>query len=750
MRCLFLLIIPFCAHLLAAQAPLPPIGQWRDHLPYQTVTRVSAFGTTLLAETPYGFFSYDTDDHSIVRYSRVNGLSGSGIRLLSGLPAAGRWLLAYSNNQIDLLSSSGIETVYDIANSNQIPASGILSVLDGNNRVLLCTSIGILVLDANKAEISDTWRIGANGTSIPVYSIALYHDSLFAATTEGLKAAPARDPNLADFTNWVNLSGQGMLPLATTSFVGILNDQLLVQQQNRFFIRKNGQWQLFYASDDPVSGAICTEQELLFCVAQGASGRVQRINGAGQLIGELTPPGGQHRLRNAIVLNNRIWIADSLHGLWQYDNGIFQLIAPSSPKGPALGPLRTYPNLLLAAAGTASGKGSWFSWDTQEWNNHTAVSETALDTSGIINDVVYNTTSGQFFAASQTGGLLEWSSNSAVTVYKQGFLDSPYGIDALCFGKEQDLWMATPASTHLLTRRDPDGNWQKFSPAFFTGAARVHQMTIDQSGHLWLAAGEAGVICYDPGTRPNDPGDDRWKQIGFTAGTGSLPGSLARTVTVDQSGMVWVGTNNGIAVLECADRIFDAASCEAIRPVVQTGSFAGFLFANEWVLSLTPDAANRKWVGTRSGAWLLSPAGDSVLLQFNRNNSPMADDSVTAIAIMPGTGEVFFSGPNGISSWRGTATEPSQAFEKVQIFPNPVPPDYSGQIGIRGLVDNSIVKITELNGRLVYQTRSLGGQAVWDGRDYKGRRISSGVYLVFAKVEGQKEKAIGKIIIVNR
>ena len=750
MRYLFLLIIQVCAHWLAAQAPLPPIGQWRDHLPYQTVTRVSSFGSTVLAETPYGLFSYDTDDPSIVRYSRVNGLSGSGIRFSSGLPRAGRWLLAYSNNQIDLISASGIETVYDIVNSNQVPANGILSLLEQPNRVLLCTSIGILILDAARAEISDTWRIGTNGASIPVFSVVLHHDSLFAATAEGLKTALAREPNLADFANWVNLSGQNMLPSATTSFVGILNDQLLVQLQDRFFIRKNGQWELLYASDEPVSGASCTAQELLFCVAQGASGSVKRINDAGQIMGELTPPGAQHRLRNAIALNNQIWIADSLHGLWEYENGLFQLIAPSSPAGPALGPLRAYPNLLLAATGTASNKGSWFSWDTQDWTNYTTTSDPPLDSSGIINDVVYNTITSQVFAASQSGGLLHWSGGSTAIVYKQGFLDPPFTIDALYLDKDQQLWMVTPGSSSLLTMRDPAGNWQHFSPPFLAGVSRVHQMTLDQSGHLWLAAGEAGVICYDPGTRPNDASDDRWKQLGFSAGTGSLPGSSARTVAVDKSGLIWVGTNDGIAVLECADRIFDAAGCEAIRPVVQTGSFAGFLFANESILSVTPDPADRKWVGTRSGASLLSPAGDSVLLQFNSSNSPMPGDSVTAIAVMPGTGEVFFSGPGGISSWRATATEPAPAFEKVQIFPNPVPPNYSGQIGIRGLVDNSIVKITELNGRLVFQTRSLGGQATWDGRDYKGRHISSGVYLVFAKVEGQKEKAIGKIIIVNR
>lgn len=51
-----------------------------------------------------------------------------------------------------------------------------------------------------------------------------------------------------------------------------------------------------------------------------------------------------------------------------------------------------------------------------------------------------------------------------------------------------------------------------------------------------------------------------------------------------------------------------------------------------------------------------------------------------------------------------------------------------GTIAIRGLVNNAMVKITELDGGFVLQARAMGGQAVWDGRNYRGQKISSGVY----------------------
>ena len=55
-----------------------------------------------------------------------------------------------------------------------------------------------------------------------------------------------------------------------------------------------------------------------------------------------------------------------------------------------------------------------------------------------------------------------------------------------------------------------------------------------------------------------------------------------------------------------------------------------------------------------------------------------------------------------------------------------------------------------MNGRLVYQTRAAGGQAVWDGKDYKGRKISTGVYLVLVSNDERTEKTAAKIVFINK
>ncbi len=158
---------------------------------------------------------------------------------------------------------------------------------------------------------------------------------------------------------------------------------------------------------------------------------------------------------------------------------------------------------------------------------------------------------------------------------------------------------------------------------------------------------------------------------------------------------------------------------------------------------------DRKWIGTKNGAWLISADGAKTITRFTTVNSPLLSDDVRQIAIDGNSGEVFFATDKGICSFRGTATEGNTSNTNVLAFPNPVPPGYTGTIAIRGVANNAIVKIADMDGRLVFQTRALGGQAVWNGKDYKGSTISTGVYLVLVSDDNKQEKTVTKIVFIK-
>ena len=219
-------------------------------------------------------------------------------------------------------------------------------------------------------------------------------------------------------------------------------------------------------------------------------------------------------------------------------------------------------------------------------------------------------------------------------------------------------------------------------------------------------------------------------------------------IALDKDGFLWVGTSRGVGIIQCLEDPF-SGSCEAFQPVVQFDRFAGYLFGDEEVRTIAVDGANRKWVGSKNGVWLVGADGSRLIHRFSERNSPLLNNLVHRISISPLTGEVFISTFDGICSFRSTATEAEAAAGRVLVFPNPVPPGYSGTIAIRGLMRDGMVKITEPDGRLVHQTRALGGQAVWNGRNYRGERVASGAYLVIATDDAGQERIVTRVFIVR-
>jgi ligand-binding sensor domain-containing protein len=278
----------------------------------------------------------------------------------------------------------------------------------------------------------------------------------------------------------------------------------------------------------------------------------------------------------------------------------------------------------------------------------------------------------------------------------------------------------------------------------------VSQIVIDNFNQQWIVSPGNGLICFNSGQTIDNTGDDKWKFYATGRGAGNLPSNNVLCIAKDKNSFIWVGTAKGVGIVQCPQEVFGVQGCDALLPIVQQDNFAGYLFGDEQVQTIAVDGADRKWVGTKNGAWLISPEGDKIIYRFTADNSPLFNNDVQKIAIDGKTGEVFFATAKGICSFRSTATEGTAENNNVLVFPNPVPPGYTGSIAIRGLAENATVKITELDGRLVYQTRALGGQAVWNGKNYKGGSVATGVYLVLVSDDTRTQKTAAKIVFISK
>ncbi len=138
-----------------------------------------------------------------------------------------------------------------------------------------------------------------------------------------------------------------------------------------------------------------------------------------------------------------------------------------------------------------------------------------------------------------------------------------------------------------------------------------------------------------------------------------------------------------------------------------------------------------------------------MIKHFNTENSPLPSNAIADIAINQKTGEVFIGTAAGLISYMGEATEGNDEFSDVYVYPNPVRESYDGPIVVSGLVENTDVKITDISGDLVFKTTSLGGQAIWDGRNQNNNRCKTGVYLVFMTDPLGEKTKITKLLFIH-
>ena len=75
---LFLCIYIHCNDPFFAQSHFS-VETWRDHLPYSNATEIAQVDDLIYASTQYSLVELNTNTNEITRFSKVNGLSETGI-----------------------------------------------------------------------------------------------------------------------------------------------------------------------------------------------------------------------------------------------------------------------------------------------------------------------------------------------------------------------------------------------------------------------------------------------------------------------------------------------------------------------------------------------------------------------------------------------------------------------------------------------------------------------------------------------
>lgn len=760
---IFLLLGSFCR---STYAQMQPVGQWREHLEFRLSQRVALSDDFIYVASKYGVYSVDRKEQIVERMSKVTGLNDIGVKTIGYNPSGNQLLIAYNNSNLDLVYRNDIINIPYIYRSNVTGDKTINDISFFGDYAYLSSNLGVIVVSLKKYEISNTYYIGNGGGNVKVYGVAANASKIYAATDEGIKVADQSNSNLNDYRNWAILNYGNGMPSGPIKQVFILQNKVYAQYYNQLYRLNGTQWEMIYNDSWNWQSVTASDGAVLICEERNDWGerKVLVLNPDGTILKTIENNNSFRYPFHAVKSGNDVFVADFDKGLITVNGSSFNTLAINSPYGPLDGQLLFSNNKLYVGGGSINDAWNYqyngtgfFVYQNDQWKDYNRSNTSWMDSVFDIITIAVDPRDEKIYAGSFGGGLIEFESPVKYKIYKQGTAigetvgdPTSYRIGGLAFDIDNNLWISNFGASMNLVVKKADGGWKQLSVPYVIKDNMVGAILIDDYNQKWIQAPQGnGLFCYNHGTSVDNTGDDRWKWFRTGRGNGNLPGDFVNCMVKDKDGFIWLGTDKGIGIIQCPGEVFTSNGCETFQPVVQQDNFAGLLFASEDVKAIAVDGANRKWVGTRNGVWLISADGEKVIQRFTTDNSPLLSNEINNIVIDPANGEVYFSTFNGICSYRGTATDADASDGKVLVFPNPVPSGYSGKIAIKGLAANSIVKITELNGRLVYQTRALGGQAVWDGRDYKGGRASSGVYLVLATDETGVEKTVTKIVFIK-
>ena len=744
------------------------IGHWRDCLDHSMVHCVVPAGERVYGAVRGGVFYYDLGDLTLTRLNKTTGLSDAGVATIAYDATMQCLAVAYNNSNLDLVIRDRVYNLSDIKRSEISGDKSIYRVRFRDGMAYLATGFGIVVVDVARREIKETWYIGAGGAYTAVRDIVFTGDSLYAATSEGLKRVALSEPHPAISDRWTVDSRMDTLSI---TMLDQLDGRLLVggysydpRQINLYCQSADG----YYRWN---SGEIRSMRAGGGCVTVARNDGVVRYSGTPlQRLDSITDYSwGFLSCFDAVTLDDgTMWVGHEWDGIIRITSGGDDAHHPSGPFS-ADNVYRLYPfnyRMMLCPGGhTPTYSNSYLApnmltsvgrdWTTLDNGNgmlngkadlldvavnpiDTTEIAAALWGSGVAS--IRDNAVQAFYDNSNTGGALEPYTVGDYTTLLTGDVE---------FDDNGNLWVLVSHSPYALAKRGTDGTWSKFDTRQLASLPELDKLVWDSVNHyLWFCGRSNMIYVHD--------GAGRMAKVNPNSGS-KLQTDDVTALVQDRSGNLWVGTNKGIKVIYDGYRAFQNGGAGETSPVscsnitITNGEFYEYLMAYESITAIAVDGANRKWVGTAAGGlYLISANGLDQLEHFTAENSPLFSNKIICLGINQRTGEVFVGTDRGLQVYRSTATYAESApLDRVYSFPNPVRPDYEGPIAIKGFTRDAIVHITDAAGHTVFSTQALGGQAIWNGRTAAGERVASGVYYVFASDGVGKNRSVTKILVVR-
>lgn len=771
---LFLLLSVFYTFFSNAQIK---VGQWIDHLNYSYANSVSKINNTVYVSNGSGLAKYNTDDNSIEKLTKINGLSDVGIKMIKKNDFNNNLVVIYDNTNIDILKPDGtIINVSDIKRKIITGKKYINDVYCNGNVVYLACGFGIVMVDTYKNEIKNTFYLGSANSTLEVYQVTKNDTALFAATASGIYYGKITD-NLSYFQNWKSLnSGIAAGPYNTivnfggkiiANYSNVLKTGLS-EKKDTIYQYDGISWSKYpykpFPYDCKKVYAYNSFNKLIINDHWG----VADISDVGLNTVYITYYGFEFANINDVYFENdgNYWLADNTYGLIKSQGrfpALNEVISLNGPMHNLANDIEVKDGLLVVApVHLGETFDSQFSkakpniYQNNEWSSLINIFGDSLRDP---NSVAIDPNDASHYAFACMGyGIIDYKANQINGYYKYG--NSPLvginggndvRITGVSFDRESKLWASITLGKYCVSVKRTNNTWALLNFEQFVTQPTVSKIIFDKYDQAWIVLPRnVGLMVYKDVLGLSQPNTSNTKFLSTAEGNGKLPVTDIRSICEDKDGHIWVGTAKGITVFNNPENVFTGGNWDSQQILIEQDGYVQILLENDVITSISVDGVNRKWIGTESsGVYCVSADGQKQIYHFTEENSPLYSNSVRDVVNDETTGDVFIATDKGIQSFRTSIIKGFEDFTEVHAYPNPIKPGYSGLVYIKGLIDETDVKITDVYGNLVWSTKSQGGQIDWDMKTFNGTKASTGVYMVYCASANGDKSATTKLVIVN-
>ena len=734
---------------------------WKGYFSFNEITDICISEQKVYSSTKNSVFNKDVFSNILTTFTSINDVKPDEITAI--LHTSNNYTLIGNKNGLIILIKPDGTTLnkVDIITDVPVPANSkkINDFYEHNGKVYVSTQYGISVIKLSNFEIESSFYIGNSGEFIDVLQTTIFNNEIFAVTrTQGIKKASITNPFLYDFSQWSVFNSLNWSSIVT------FNNQLVAMNTNGITYKFSGNIAVPFSQmvtnglklrTDSVYLTITNQSQILL-YSQNFT-LVNSINSIPNFLDTFTC---------AITKNNMLYIGTKKSGLFETaitNSSAFTNISPNGPiEDLAFKVTKTKTDLWLT-------HGSYDRTYTPDYKLqgisifNTNTGWTKIPNTGVAGAVTLAAiaenprNSSEVFVASGHSGLLKFTDKTNPFLFNQtNFLESvllpppnqnfiSVRINGMKYDKEGNLWLTNALVANGIKVLKNGNTWQSYNlSAVIQNSTALHygNIDIDKNGTKWTATYGGGVLAF------NEKYNNKF--IIINEENGNLPNNDVRCVAVDNKNQLWIGTFKGLRILNSVDRFISESALTTTNIVIQDGDLAQELFYQQVIQDIKVDGANNKWVAIAdAGVFQVSANGQKTLRRFTKDNSPLPSNNVLDIEIDEVSGEVFFATDKGLVSFLGSATRGDDDLENVYIYPNPVRPEYSGTVKISGLMDKVNLKITDIEGNLVFETTSSGGTVEWDTTAFGKYKVASGVYMVFVSSSDAAETTVKKIMVIR-